>query len=85
MSERKPLMLGTSATEGAAVRGLGAMGETAGHQGLTLVHFSAQLKHILWDRGACRGCTGVFRRCLGVSGGISVPETAQVELKTGRL
>ena len=27
-------------------------------QGLTLVHFSAQLKRILWDRGACRGCSG---------------------------
>ena len=25
-------------------------------QGLTLVHFSAQLKRILWDRGASRGC-----------------------------
>ena len=25
-------------------------------QGITLVHFSAQLKRILWDRGACRGC-----------------------------
>jgi hypothetical protein len=24
-------------------------------QGLTLVHFSAQLKRILWDRGAFRG------------------------------
>jgi hypothetical protein len=27
-------------------------------QGLTLVNFSAQLKRILWDRGACRGCLG---------------------------
>ena len=27
-------------------------------QGLTLVHFSAQLKRILWDRGALRGCLG---------------------------
>ena len=39
-------------------------------QGLTLVHFSAQLKRILWDRGALRGCSGggqeVFRICQGV-------------------
>ena len=27
-------------------------------QGLTLVHFSAQLKRIMWDRGAFRGCVG---------------------------
>jgi len=27
-------------------------------QGLTLVNFSAQLKRILWDRGAFRGCLG---------------------------
>jgi hypothetical protein len=27
-------------------------------QGLTLVHFSAQLKRILWDRGAFRVCLG---------------------------
>jgi hypothetical protein len=25
-------------------------------QGLTLVHFPAQLERILWDRGAFRGC-----------------------------
>jgi hypothetical protein len=25
-------------------------------QGLTLVHVSAQLKRILWNRDACRGC-----------------------------
>jgi hypothetical protein len=30
----------------------------AGRQGLTLVHFSAQLKRILWDKGAFRGCLG---------------------------
>jgi len=26
------------------------------NQGLTLLHFSGQLKRILWDRGAIRGC-----------------------------
>jgi len=64
----------------------------AAGQGLTLVHFSAQLKRILWDRGA-------FRRCLGgveeVSGGIQEyqwefrvyfsSETAQVELTSRRV
>jgi len=41
-------------------------------QGLTLVHFSAQRKLILWDRGYIwgflRGCSGVcggIRGCLG--------------------
>jgi len=30
-------------------------------QGLTLVHFSAQLKHYPWDRGS----RGALRGCLG--------------------
>jgi len=61
-------------------------------QVLTLVHFSAPLKRILWDRGALRGCLvgveevsggneeyqGVFRVCF-------VSETAQVELRSGRV
>ena len=33
-------------------------------QGLTLVHFSAELKRILWDRGAIMGGLG------GVWGGL---------------
>jgi hypothetical protein len=37
-----------------------------GRQGLTLVHNSAQVKRILWDMGASRGYSGVFRRCQGV-------------------
>ena len=37
------------------------------HQGLTLVHIAAQLKHILWDRGASRDCLGGVSE---VSGGI---------------
>jgi len=38
-------------------RGCAAGVESSGtmRQGLTLVHFSAQLKRILWDRGAFRG------------------------------
>jgi hypothetical protein len=62
-------------------------------QGLKLVHFSAQLlKRILRDRNAFRGC---FRGVLEVSGGIEkhqgvfrvyfVSETAQVELRSGRV
>jgi hypothetical protein len=27
-------------------------------RGFTLIHFSAQLKRILWDRGAFKGCSG---------------------------
>ena len=39
-------------------------------QGLTLVHFSAQLKRFLRDRGVHLGFVlGVFRTCHGVSGG----------------
>ena len=61
-------------------------------QGLTLVHFSAQRKRILWDRGAIRGCLGGFQE---LSGGVKeyqgvfrvyfVSETAQVELRSGRV
>jgi hypothetical protein len=32
--------------------------QCAERQGLTLVHFSAQLKRILWDRGAHKDCRG---------------------------
>jgi hypothetical protein len=39
-------------------RSSGMMHAAATTQGLTLVHFSAQLKRILWDRGAFRGCLG---------------------------
>jgi hypothetical protein len=64
----------------------------ARRQGRTLVHCSAQLKRILWDRGAMRGCSeGVWE----VSGGIQeyqgvfrvyfVSDTAYVELRSGRL
>jgi hypothetical protein len=35
--------------------------EHARHQGLTLVHFPAQLKHFLWDRGCIEE---VFMGCL---------------------
>jgi hypothetical protein len=61
-------------------------------QGLTFVQFSAQFKRILSDRGACRDCLGGVKE---VSGGIKeyqgvfrvyfVSETAQVELRSGRV
>ena len=58
-------------------------------QGLTLVHFSAQRKRFRWDLGCMQG---LFRGCLeGVKGHYGafrvylVSETAQVELKSGRV
>jgi len=67
-----------------------ARGEhTAPQQGLTLVHCSAQRKRFLWDRecvqGLDRGCSGGVRGYKGVSRVCSVSETAQVELKSGRV
>jgi len=66
--------------------------EVALRQGLTLVHFSAQLERILWDRGAFRGClegvwqvSGGFKEHEGMSMVYFVSETAQVELRTGRV
>jgi len=65
---------------------------TDANQGLTLVHFSAQLMRILSDRGAFRDCLGGIQ---GVSRGIKeyqgmfrvyyVSESAQVELRSGRV
>ena len=64
-------------------------------QGLTLVHFSAQLKRFLWDRGCIEGLLrGCFAGVQVESGGVGgcwgvrvyfVSETAQVELKSGRV
>jgi hypothetical protein len=64
---------------------------SASIQGLTLVHFPAQLERILWERGAFRG---YLRDAQEVSGGIQeyqgvfrvyfVSETAQVKLRSGR-
>ena len=57
-------------------------------QGLTLVHFSAQLKRIYGTGGECGSVSGVFRRYQESGGGVKgvfVSETAQVELKSGRV
>ena len=60
--------------------------------GVTLVHFSDQLKRILWDRGAIRGCLGGvyevargIKEYQGVFRVYDVSETAQVELRSGRV
>jgi len=57
--------------------------------GLTLVHFSAQRKRFLWDRGfiqgLSRGCLAGVRVYEGVFRVLFVSETAQVELKSGRV
>ena len=55
-------------------------------QGLTLVHFSAQLERFLWDRGCAYGsCSprqvGV-RGCLKCVGCYFVSDMAQVQLKS---
>ena len=46
----------------------------ARQQGLTLVHFSAQRKRFLWDRGCIeglfRGCSAGVWEVLGVLGGV---------------
>ena len=58
-------------------------------QGLTLVHYSAQRKRFLWDRGCVqrlfRGCLRDVKRYQGVLRVYFVSETAQVELKSGRV
>ena len=62
---------------------------SAVRQGLTLVHFSAQRERFLWDRGCAQGlfggCLGGVWGYYGVSTVYFVSETAQVELKSGRV
>ena len=48
-------------------------------QGLTLVHFSAQRKHILWDTMGAWFSPNLLDR--GTRGGVT--KTAEVELKSG--
>jgi len=62
----------------------------AADQGLTLVHFSAQRKRILCDRGAFKDHVGGVQEVSrdikdyhGVSRVYFVSETAQVELRCG--
>jgi len=55
-------------------------------QGLTVVHFSAQLERFVWDWGcAYRGCVARVRGCLGCVGCFLVTDTAEVELRSGRV
>jgi len=39
--------------------------EAGDRQGLTLVHFSAQLERFVWDRGARKGCVARVEGMLG--------------------
>jgi len=64
----------------------------AAAQGLTLIHLSAQLKRNLSDGSACRDCLGgveevseVIKEYQGVFSGYFVSETAQVEMRSGRV
>jgi hypothetical protein len=61
----------------------------ASSQGLTLVHFSAQLERFFWGRGCawglCSPCSGGATGCLGCIGYFLVSDTAQVELRSGRV
>ena len=61
-------------------------------QGLTLLHFSAQLERFVWNRGVrmgwCSSCEGGvwgLWGCLGCVGCLLVSDTAQVELRSGRV
>jgi len=58
-------------------------------QGFTLVHFSAQRKRFLWDKGCIQGlpegCLGGIRGYQGVLRVYFVSEQAQVELRSGRV
>ena len=58
-------------------------------QGLTLVHFSAQIGRFVCDRGCAHGlrgpCQGGVRVCVGCVGYSLVSDTAQVELRSGRV
>ena len=61
---------------------------TPGQQGLPLVQFWAQRKRFMWDSGCIRGCIWGVLGCFGVTGVARVyfvSETAQVELKGGRV
>jgi len=42
----------------------------AADQGLTLLHFSAQLQRFLWDRGCIQGCLGGVYPVSGGIGGV---------------
>jgi len=67
----------------------GHVHRTPPDQGLTLVHFSAQLERFLWDRGGIqglfKGSSGVIRGYRRVCRVYFVSETAQVELKIRRV
>ena len=51
MDECKPLPSMAAAASGVMTASRAAVAVRATAQGLTLVHFSSQRKHFLWDRG----------------------------------
>ena len=59
MDECKPRVLGRAYQRAGMC---GEAWEACLQQGLTLVHFSAQRKRYLWDKGCIEG---LFRGCLG--------------------
>jgi hypothetical protein len=78
-----------TATAAEAEAEAGVATVTTVRQGLTLVHFLAERKRFLWVRGGIQGCSGgVSYASWGFGnhlGCIFVSETAQVELKSGRV
>jgi len=62
---------------------------TSSTKGLTHIQFSAQRKRFLWGRGSIqglfRGYYGGVRGCYGLLRRYFESETAQVELKSGRV
>ena len=53
--------------------------------GHTLVNFSAQLERFVWDRGCAGGYVARVKGLFGCVGCFLVPDTAQVELRSGRV
>jgi len=79
----------TDATEDLVLHWGVARDEPGQWQGLTLDHFSAQRERFLYDKGCSQGLLrvwlGSLRRYQGVSGMYILSESAQVELKSGRV
>ena len=75
-------MILTKVTSGSSSDRPAKCGYTTLHQGLTLFHFSAQRRRLLWDRvciqGVFRWCLGGFMGYQGVFWVFFVPETARL-------
>jgi hypothetical protein len=86
VDECKPLPLASAALTASVAA---APASPPVNQGLTLVHFLAQRKRFLWNRGCLSGlimgCAGGMRGYYAVFRVYFVSETAQVALKSGRV